>query len=160
MAKKSHHGSVGGGGEEKKNKEGNNGGGEIEIVFRTNLHCDGCCKKIRKAILRFPGVRTVEFEGECKAIVAAAGVDPSELRTLLEKKTNKHVEILSPLPKKEDKKDKGQKSENDKPNEKEALIFLSYFLPMFNRLGNLINSSHKFLSAALFKSKAVYVAIN
>jgi len=89
----------------------------------------------------------VEFEGECKAkIVAAASVDPSELRTLVEKKINKRVEILSPLPKKEDKKDRGQKSENDKPKEKEALTFLSPLFPhllMFSRFENLINSSHQ-----------------
>uniref|UniRef100_A0A7C9DZH3 HMA domain-containing protein n=1 Tax=Opuntia streptacantha TaxID=393608 RepID=A0A7C9DZH3_OPUST len=163
MAKKSRHGSAEGGGGEKNKKEGNIGGSEIEIVFKTNLHCDGCCKKIRKAILRFPGVRTVEFEGECKAkIVAAASVDPSELRTLVEKKINKRVEILSPLPKKEDKKDRGQKSENDKPKEKEALTFLSPLLPhllMFSRFENL-TVAIKFLSCALFKSRAVYVAIN
>lgn len=51
----------GGGGGEKKDGGGGGGGGNLSIVMKIDLHCEGCTKRIRKCILKFPGNFLLHF---------------------------------------------------------------------------------------------------
>ncbi|ESW34765.1 hypothetical protein PHAVU_001G179100 [Phaseolus vulgaris] len=110
---------------EKKGKAKNEGdnmpesGGKqndvpVPVVLKLDLHCEGCAKKIKRAVRKFNGVEDVNADlfGN-KVTVIGKGVDPAVVRTKLADKTRQKVEIISPQP----KKDSGAAS---KPPEKKV----------------------------------------
>ncbi|GMG98773.1 hypothetical protein Nepgr_000613 [Nepenthes gracilis] len=71
----------------------------ITAVLKVDLHCEGCTSRIKKMIRALNGVETVKAEAENRLTVVG-NVDPVKLREILEKKTKKKFELVSPLPKK------------------------------------------------------------
>ncbi|KAJ8543902.1 hypothetical protein K7X08_025520 [Anisodus acutangulus] len=100
------------GGEKKKNsgevvqkKEGgeNKNDGHLTVVLKSDFHCEGCVTKVVKAVRSFEGVEKVMCDTDSKKLTVIGKVDPVMLREKVEQKTHKHVELVSPVPKKDGK---------------------------------------------------------
>ncbi|CAI9104990.1 OLC1v1003798C1 [Oldenlandia corymbosa var. corymbosa] len=95
--------------EQKKDNNGGGGGGGSgggAVLLKTELHCEGCANKVYKFLRGFSGVENVTFdEGASGKIKVFGKVDPVEIREKLEQKTHKKVELLSPVPKKDNNKE-------------------------------------------------------
>ncbi|XP_055835510.1 heavy metal-associated isoprenylated plant protein 3-like [Solanum dulcamara] len=93
-------------GGEKKND------GNLTVVLKSDFHCEGCVTKVVKAIRSFGGVEKVTCDADSKKLTVIGKVDPVMLREKVEQKTHKHVELVSPVPKK-DGKGKGGGGDGD-----------------------------------------------
>ncbi|KAK9120138.1 hypothetical protein Scep_018231 [Stephania cephalantha] len=96
-----------------------------EIVLRVYMHCEGCAKKVRKCLKGLQGVE--EVETDCKAhkvIVKGEKADPLKVLGVLQRKCNRQVELVSPIPKpKTEEENKIEETkENVKPEEKKPEI--------------------------------------
>ncbi|KAH7864465.1 hypothetical protein Vadar_029863 [Vaccinium darrowii] len=101
----------------------NKDGGVPTVVLKVDLHCEGCETKIKKCIRSFKGVEWVKGSDDgSNKLTVIGNVDPVNLREMLEKKTKKKVELVSPQPKKDKGKDKdGGDNKQEKKPEKEKL---------------------------------------
>lgn len=95
----------------KKNSE-NRGEVENTVVLKTDLHCEGCASKLIKFIRSFDGVESAMVAGGQK-ITVVGSMDAAKLREWVEQKTNKKVELISPLP--------NNKSQNDNPKQEKKI---------------------------------------
>lgn len=108
-----------------KTKSGDAGGEKksdarsITVVLKLDLHCDGCAKKVTKSIRQFEGVESVNADIDGDKLTVTGKVDPTSVKERVERKTHKKVEIVSPQPKKDDKKG-GDKSPEKKSDEKKT----------------------------------------
>ncbi|KAE9600815.1 hypothetical protein Lal_00011398 [Lupinus albus] len=78
---------------EEKNKE------EVEVInaiYKVNLHCQECGNKIKKHLMSSQGVQNVDIDIEKREIKAKGKLDPLKILKLIEKKSNKKVELISP----------------------------------------------------------------
>ncbi|XP_021619262.1 heavy metal-associated isoprenylated plant protein 5 [Manihot esculenta] len=93
---------------------------KVISVYKMNMHCEGCAKKIRRAVKRLEGVEAVKTDCEGNKLTVTGKVDPEKVKARVEEKTKKKVEIVSPQPKKDggDKKPEEKKPEEKKPEEK------------------------------------------
>ncbi|XP_068340811.1 heavy metal-associated isoprenylated plant protein 6-like [Pyrus communis] len=71
------------------------------VVFKTDIHCEGCAKKIKRAIKNFEGVEQVKTDSAANKLTVTGKVDPAGLKEKLEQKIKKKVELVSPQPKKD-----------------------------------------------------------
>ncbi|CAN0878714.1 Heavy metal-associated isoprenylated plant protein 6 [Linum grandiflorum] len=125
-------------GGEKKPAAGGDGGGKTITVFKMDMHCEGCAKKIRRALKHMDGVEKVKTDCEADKLTVTGKVDPDKVKSRIEEKTKKKVEIVSPQLKKDgggggggaapagDKKGGGdKKAEEKKPSPpKESTVVL------------------------------------
>ncbi|KAK4776094.1 hypothetical protein SAY87_024055 [Trapa incisa] len=88
--------------------------GNATVVLRMDMHCQGCAKKVRRAVRNFEGVEDVKVDSSNKKITLTGKVDAVKIKERLEEKTRKKVDIISPPPNKEDAAPAGDK----KPDEK------------------------------------------
>ncbi|KAK1266376.1 hypothetical protein QJS04_geneDACA000207 [Acorus gramineus] len=121
-----------GNGEEKKKGDGGkkDDGGPIAVVLKIDMHCEGCAKKVKRAVKGFQGVEDVKVDSSNNKLTVVGKVDPWELRERLENKTKKKVELVSPTPPKkpqgkdgkgdDNKKDSDDKKNDKKPKEPQA----------------------------------------
>lgn len=86
------------------------------VVFKLDMHCDGCAKKVKKAVRHFPGVEDVRADVSANKLTVIGKVDPAKVREDLAEKIKKKVEIASPQP----KKDAGGDKKSDEKPEKKA----------------------------------------
>ncbi|KAL0409964.1 UNVERIFIED_CONTAM: Heavy metal-associated isoprenylated plant protein 5 [Sesamum latifolium] len=105
--------------------------GPTTVVLKLDLHCEGCAKKVRRAVGHFEGVEKVKADCAANKLTVTGNADPAWLRERVEYKTKKKVELLSPQPKKDagagadkkadekpsDKKVEEKKAEDKKPEE-------------------------------------------
>ncbi|KAL5060037.1 hypothetical protein RYX36_031641 [Vicia faba] len=100
-----------------------------DVVLKLDLHCEGCVKKIKRALLRFDGVEDVKADTDGNKLTVIGKVDPNKVRDKLAEKIKKNVELVSSPPKKAaaaavDKpppaKNKHDEEEEKKPDEKKA----------------------------------------
>lgn len=89
--------------EKKKEGEGKKNDGNLTVVLKSDFHCDGCVTKVVKAIRSVGGVEKVTCDADSKKLTVIGKVDPVMLREKVEQKTHKHVELISPVPKKDGK---------------------------------------------------------
>lgn len=68
-------------------------------------------------LLRASGVDKVRSETDANKLTVVGAVDPSKIREKLQQKTKKVVDLISPLPKKENNS-KDSKQENKKSDDK------------------------------------------
>ncbi|CAI0469200.1 unnamed protein product [Linum tenue] len=85
-----------GGGEKK-----DDGGGKVVSVYKMDMHCEGCAKKIRRALKQMEGVEDVKTDCSSNKLTVTGKVDPGRVKARVEEKTKKKVDIVSPQPKKE-----------------------------------------------------------
>ncbi|OIT22243.1 PREDICTED: heavy metal-associated isoprenylated plant protein 3-like [Nicotiana attenuata] len=107
--------------QEQQKKEG----GNLTVVLKVDFHCDGCTLKIIKAVRSFEGVEKVTCDGEANKVTVIGKVDPLKLKEKVERKTNKAVQLVSPLPKdckKEKVPGKNGEDKKQKPKEKEPPV--------------------------------------
>nr|XP_007134282.1 hypothetical protein PHAVU_010G034200g [Phaseolus vulgaris]ESW06276.1 hypothetical protein PHAVU_010G034200g [Phaseolus vulgaris] len=79
--------------EEKKKEE------ELEVItaiYKVNLHCKECGSKIKKHLMITQGVQSVEIEIEKGEVRAKGKIEPLKILKLIEKKSKKKVELISP----------------------------------------------------------------
>ncbi|KAK9280794.1 hypothetical protein L1049_003683 [Liquidambar formosana] len=104
---------------EKVDKEENNKKKpDVVIVLKVYIHCDGCADQILKCLKGFDGVEDVEiYSKDNKVVVKGNKVDPLKIVDRIEKKCNKHVELISPKPKAnaKDGKEAKQEEKDDEP---------------------------------------------
>lgn len=109
---------------EKKPDEGaaKKDDGPAPVVYKLDLHCEGCVKKIKRTVRHFEGVETVKADLSANKVTVTGKMDAGKLRDKLAEKTKKKVDIISPQPKKEDaaaaEKPPEKKPEEKKPEEK------------------------------------------
>ncbi|KAF3680274.1 putative 50S ribosomal protein L18-like [Capsicum annuum] len=93
-------------GGEKKKKEGGEenkkDGGNLSLVLKS-CQCEGCVSTVVKAIRSIGGVEKVMCDVDSKKLTVIGKVDPVMLREEVERKTQKNVEVVSPIPKKDSK---------------------------------------------------------
>ncbi|XP_022978408.1 heavy metal-associated isoprenylated plant protein 6 [Cucurbita maxima] len=87
--------------------------GVVTAVFKIDMHCDGCAKKVKRAVKHLDGVSDVKADSSSNKLTVTGKVDPAVIKAKLEQKTKKKTEIVSPQPKKDGGGDK-------KPDEKAA----------------------------------------
>ncbi|RDX57597.1 Heavy metal-associated isoprenylated plant protein 4, partial [Mucuna pruriens] len=78
---------------EEKKKE------EVEVItaiYKVNLHCNECGSKIKKHLMITQGVQSVEIEFEKGEIKVKGKIDPLKILKIIEKKSKKKVELISP----------------------------------------------------------------
>ncbi|CAI9097971.1 OLC1v1034498C1 [Oldenlandia corymbosa var. corymbosa] len=83
-----------------------------------DLHCEGCAKKVKRAVRNFGGVEEVKTDCDTNKITVKGNVDPSWVREKVEQKYKKKVELVSPQPKKD--AGGGDKKADDKSDKKPA----------------------------------------
>ncbi|XP_061337136.1 heavy metal-associated isoprenylated plant protein 6-like [Gastrolobium bilobum] len=100
--------------------------GPAPVVYKLDLHCEGCVKKIKRTVRHFEGVENVKAELSANKLTVTGKMDSNKLRDKLADKTKKNVEIVSPQPKKDasaaaekppEKKSDEKKPEDKKPEE-------------------------------------------
>lgn len=92
--------------------------GPAPAVFKIDLHCDGCAKKVRRYVRNFDGVEDVKVDSASNKVTVTGKADPVKLREKLEEKTKKEVALISPVPKKEAKDGGADKKTDDKSEKK------------------------------------------
>nr|AFK45337.1 unknown [Medicago truncatula] len=100
--------------EEKKPKEST-------VVMKIRLHCDGCITKIKRIIMKFKGVETVNLDGDKDLVTVKGTMEPKDLIEYLKEKLKRNVDIVPPK-KEEEKKEKdggGEKKEKKEDEKKE-----------------------------------------
>ncbi|PSS23700.1 Heavy metal-associated isoprenylated plant protein, partial [Actinidia chinensis var. chinensis] len=118
------------GGAEKKADAVKKDDGAITVVLKLDMHCEGCATKIKRAVRNYKGVKEVKADIAGNKLTVTGKVDPAKIRTRVEEKTHKKVELLSPQPiiaaagdgdKKSDKKS-GKKSGDKKTEDKKPKV--------------------------------------
>ncbi|KAI4353765.1 hypothetical protein L6164_002693 [Bauhinia variegata] len=83
----------------KKEKEKEEKKDEIEVItaiYKVNLHCKECGQKIKKHLVVTQGVQSVDLDMEKAEIKVKGRLDPLKILKLIEKKSKKKVELISP----------------------------------------------------------------
>ncbi|KAA8537275.1 hypothetical protein F0562_027038 [Nyssa sinensis] len=104
-----------GGKEEKKEEEKKEE--PEEIVFKVDMHCEACARKVARTLRGFQGVEDVRADYKAsKVVVKGKTADPIKVWERIQKKSKRgrKVELISPLSKptaedkpKQEKKDEG-----------------------------------------------------
>ncbi|KAL6277637.1 hypothetical protein ACE6H2_021238 [Prunus campanulata] len=92
--------------------------GSLTVVLKTDMHCEGCAKKIKRAVKNFPGVEQVKTECAANKLTVTGKVDPAGLKEKLEQKIKKKVDLISPQPKKDGGGDKKPAAAEEKAEKK------------------------------------------
>ncbi|KAK9158570.1 hypothetical protein Scep_005144 [Stephania cephalantha] len=114
-------------GDNQKNKN-NNEGGVINVVLKFDLHCKGCVEKISRSVKRFEGVKKASGDVATNKLTVTGKVgDPAKLKSWVESKTNKKVDLISPQqqqqqqqPKKDNDGDAKMNKAEDQKSEKKT----------------------------------------
>ncbi|KAK8944713.1 hypothetical protein KSP39_PZI008681 [Platanthera zijinensis] len=112
-------------GEEKGKKDCSAGkeDGPISVVLKIEMHCECCAQKVRRSVKGLKGVEAVASDISANKLTVIGKVNPIQLRGLVELKTHKNVELVSPAVagKKEENpkgEGKGEKLEKGKDQKK------------------------------------------
>lgn len=91
----------------------------VVIELKVDMHCEGCARKVRKALIRMEGVEDVEVDVKShRVIVKGKSVDPVKVCERVQKKSGRKTELISPLPNKEPEENKpAEGAEVNKPAE-------------------------------------------
>lgn len=83
-------------GEEKEKDCSGKEDGPITVVFKIEMHCDCCAQKVRRSVKGLKGVEAVASDISANKLTVIGKVNPIQLRGLVEIKTHKNVELVSP----------------------------------------------------------------
>ncbi|KAL8135940.1 hypothetical protein AgCh_010527 [Apium graveolens] len=113
-------------GEKDDKKDGEKKGDAITVVLKIDLHCEGCAKKVQSSVKHFEGVSKVKADCASNKLTVTCTLEPERLRERVAYKTKKKVEIVSPQPKKDEKKAeaKPEKKAEDKVEKKVSTVVL------------------------------------
>ncbi|XP_043703772.1 heavy metal-associated isoprenylated plant protein 3-like isoform X2 [Telopea speciosissima] len=105
---------------EKKDEGGKKEDGSVMVVLKVDMHCEGCAKKVKRAVKGFQGVEDVKADFSSNKLTVIGKVDPVKIRERIEQKTKKKVELISPLPKDGGKDGGGGGGDGDKKTEEKS----------------------------------------
>ncbi|XP_011018745.1 PREDICTED: uncharacterized protein LOC105121704 isoform X2 [Populus euphratica] len=93
---------------------------KVISVYKLDMHCEGCAKKIRHAVKHLEGVESLKTDCAGNKLTVTGKADPAKIKARLEEKTKRKVEIISPQPKKDDGAAAagGDKKADEKPEKK------------------------------------------
>ncbi|XP_042509945.1 heavy metal-associated isoprenylated plant protein 4 isoform X2 [Macadamia integrifolia] len=101
-----------------KEEKGEEGEDEVcTAVYKVNLHCAQCAREIKKPIIRTQGVHSVDIDNESGEITVKGKIDLHKIQYLIEKRSKKKVELVSPIPKIKEKVEKEENKEKKEDNE-------------------------------------------
>lgn len=82
--------------------------GSLQIIeLKVDMHCEGCARKVKRALKGFEGVEDVEMDVTShRVIVKGKSVDPVKICERVQKKSGRKTELISPLPNKESEENK------------------------------------------------------
>ncbi|XVF28062.1 hypothetical protein REPUB_Repub14bG0163300 [Reevesia pubescens] len=91
------------------------------------MHCEGCARKVARALKGFEGVEHVATDSKAsRVVVKGKTADPIKVCERLQKKSGRKVELISPLPKpaapEEEKKEENKEPKEEKKEEPPAVI--------------------------------------
>jgi copper chaperone CopZ len=115
-------------------KDGGGDGGSITAVYEIDFHCEGCAKKVKRAIKNYEGVESMKTDYPARKLTVNGKFDPLKVKERLEDKIKRKVVLVSPQIKKpaDDKKTDEKKKDDDgdkKPSPpKESTIVLKILL--------------------------------
>ncbi|XP_022140724.1 heavy metal-associated isoprenylated plant protein 3-like [Momordica charantia] len=112
-------------GAKKNGDDGKKKEDSSSVVFKIDIHCEGCANKIRKCVREIEGVEKVKAEWEINKLTVIGKFDASKLREKLADKTKKKIDIVSSSSEKKKEKDEkaeDKKAEEKKPKEKETPV--------------------------------------
>ncbi|XP_058003467.1 heavy metal-associated isoprenylated plant protein 5-like [Hevea brasiliensis] len=69
---------------------------KVISVYKMDMHCEGCAKKIRLAVEQLEGVEAVKTNWEENRLKVIRKVDPTKFEAMVEEKTKKKTEIVFP----------------------------------------------------------------
>ncbi|PWA34472.1 Heavy metal-associated domain, HMA [Artemisia annua] len=102
----------------KDNKQNDNKQNAGAIVLGVYLHCQGCVETVVKSLRGFEGVEVVEPNTkDNRVVVKGKNCDPVRIAERVRRKSGKHVEIISPVQKKQQEKKQEKKPEAPKVTE-------------------------------------------
>ncbi|XP_022144703.1 heavy metal-associated isoprenylated plant protein 5-like [Momordica charantia] len=113
------------------------GGGAITAIYKIDMHCEGCAKKIKRAVRHVKDVETVKADCGANKLTVIGKMDVIAVKEKLELKTKKKVELISPQPKKdaaaaaaagEKKADEKKPEEKKAPEEKPKEVLINDFM--------------------------------
>ncbi|KAJ4836540.1 hypothetical protein Tsubulata_013583 [Turnera subulata] len=96
--------------------------GKAVSVYKMDMHCEGCAKKIKRVVKHMDGVEDVKADFAGNKLTVTGKVDPSRVKSRLEEKTKKKVDVVSPQPKKDGGagEKKSEEKSDKKPEEKQT----------------------------------------
>lgn len=94
--------------------------GAVTAVFKIDMHCDGCAKKVKRAVKHLDGVSDVKADPSSNKLTVIGKADPAVIKTKLEQKTKKKIEIVSLQPKKDGGGDKKPDEKTEKKTDEKA----------------------------------------
>ncbi|KAL3355043.1 hypothetical protein AABB24_019232 [Solanum stoloniferum] len=103
-------------GEEKKEEEE-----AQQMVLKVDMHCEGCARKVARALKDFQGVEEVTMDyKESRVVVKGKNVDPLKVCERVERKCGRKVELISHMTKpfEENTKEEEIKKEEESKQEK------------------------------------------
>lgn len=90
-----------------------------EIVLKVDMHCEGCVRKVAKSLRRIEGVEEIKIDSKARMVmVKGKAADALKVCEVVQKKTRRKVEIISPLPKPPEEQKK-EATEEQPPEENE-----------------------------------------
>ncbi|KAJ0981928.1 hypothetical protein J5N97_010183 [Dioscorea zingiberensis] len=107
--------------EEKKEEQ------DQEIVLRVDMHCEGCAKKVAKALRGFEGVEEVKTDSKARLVVVKGkAADPVKVCERVQRKTGRKTELISPIPKppEEDNKEEAKDVPQEEKEEPKAITVI------------------------------------
>lgn len=75
--------------------------GKVTAVYKIDMHCEGCAKKIKRSLKHYEGVEDVKADCAANKLTVIGKIDPAQVRDTLAAKTKKKVDLISPQPKKD-----------------------------------------------------------
>ncbi|CAA7390832.1 unnamed protein product [Spirodela intermedia] len=87
----------------------------VTVVFKVDLHCEGCAMKLKRSVKVFEGVEAVSADYSNSKLTVVGKVDPLELRERVESKIRKKVVLVSPNVPKKNTPPKDKKADDSKP---------------------------------------------
>ncbi|CAA7042137.1 unnamed protein product [Microthlaspi erraticum] len=68
------------------------------FVYKVDMHCGGCAKKIKRMVKQFEGVKDVTADIGGNKLTVVGKIDPVKLQEKLEEKTKRKVVLTNPPP--------------------------------------------------------------
>ncbi|KFK29847.1 hypothetical protein AALP_AA7G186500 [Arabis alpina] len=68
------------------------------FVYKVDMHCEGCVKKIKRMVKHFEGVKDVTADMGGNKLTVVGKIDPVKLQEKLEEKTKRKVVLANPPP--------------------------------------------------------------
>ncbi|KAL4353876.1 hypothetical protein GQ457_06G008770 [Hibiscus cannabinus] len=127
--------------------------GNVTAVYKIDMHCEGCAKKIKRSIKHYQGVEDVKTDSAANKLTVIGKIDPAIIRDRLAEKTKKKVDLISPQPKKDaaapaaggDKKPEAEKKPEEKKEEKKPPKESTVVLKIRTHCDGCINKIRKII---------------